>query len=92
MPEKHVVLVQFKKRIINTLLIKTAKILSLGIATLPLLGCAVGAGILFNGFILGLAHTPDCEELLFNNTMLCFAFIESFAFLLFMCFFLIYLL
>ena len=73
------------------LLIKCAKIISLGIATLPLLGCAIGAGLLFNGFIQSLAHTPDCEELLFNNTMLCFAFIESFAFLLFMCFFLIYL-
>ena len=71
------------------LLVKVAKILSLGIATLPLLGCAVGAGILFGNFIAGLARNPDAEELLFNNTMLCFAFIESFAFLLFICFFLI---
>jgi len=71
------------------LLIKVIKILAIGIATLPICGCAIGAGIMFHGLLLALAKTPDCEEILFNTAMLAFAFIESFAFLLFICFFII---
>ncbi len=50
---------------------------------MPLMGCAVGTGILFAAYLRALAYSPDLEDTLFSYTTLGFAFIESFAFLLF---------
>lgn len=65
------------------LFVKAAKVLALGIVMLPIAGCAIGTGIIFAALIRGLAYAPDLEEVLFNYTTLGFAFVESFAFLLF---------
>jgi F0F1-type ATP synthase membrane subunit c/vacuolar-type H+-ATPase subunit K len=63
------------------LFIKAAKALALGFSVLPLAGCAVATGIVFAALIRGIAYSPDLEETLFNYTILGFAFVESFAFL-----------
>ena len=65
------------------LFIKASKILALSIVVLPLAGCAVATGIIFAALIKGLSYSPDLEETLFNYATLGFAFVESFAFLLF---------
>jgi len=63
--------------------VKAAKVIALSIVVLPLAGCAVATGIIFSALIKGLSYSPDLEEILFNYTTLGFAFVESFAFLLF---------
>lgn len=65
------------------LFIKAAKVLALGVVMLPITGCAIGTGIIFSSLIRGLSFAPDLEETLFNYATLGFAFVESFAFLLF---------
>lgn len=65
------------------LFIKAAKVLSLSFVFMPLLGCAVATGLIFSSLIKGISYAPDLEETLFNYTALGFAFVESFAFLLF---------
>ena len=65
------------------LFIKAAKILSLSLTFLPLTGCAIATGLVFASLVRGISYSPDLEDVLFNYTTLGFAFIESFAFLLF---------
>jgi len=65
------------------LFVKAAKVLALSITFLPLLGCAVATGIVFAALIKGVSYSPDQEDVLLNYTTLGFAFIESFAFMLF---------
>ena len=65
------------------LFVKAAKVLALSITFLPLLGCAVATGIVFAALIKGVSYSPDQEDVLFNYTTLGVAFIESFAFMLF---------
>lgn len=65
------------------LFVKAAKVLALSTVVLPLAGCAIATGIIFAALIKGLSYSPDLEETLFNYTTLGFAFVESFAFLLF---------
>lgn len=50
---------------------------------MPLAGCAIATGLVFSALIKGISYAPDVEEILFNYTTLGFAFVESFAFLLF---------
>lgn len=65
------------------LFIKAAKVLALSLTFTPLMGCAVATGLIFASLIRGIAYAPDLEEVLFNYAALGFAFVESFAFLLF---------
>ena len=65
------------------LFVKAAKVIALSIVVLPLTGCAIATGIIFAALIKGISYSPDLEETLFNYTTLGFAFVESFAFLLF---------
>lgn len=65
------------------LFIKAAKVLAFGITFLPLIGCAIGTGILFSALVKGCAYAPEQEDVIFNYAMLGFAFIETFAFMLF---------
>jgi F0F1-type ATP synthase membrane subunit c/vacuolar-type H+-ATPase subunit K len=67
----------------DLLFIKAAKVLSLSFVFMPLMGCAVATGLIFASLIKGISYAPDLEEVLFNYTTLGFAFVESFAFLLF---------
>jgi len=65
------------------LFVKAAKIIALSTVVMPLAGCAIATGIIFASLIKSIAYSPDLEETLFNYTTLGFAFVESFAFLLF---------
>jgi F0F1-type ATP synthase membrane subunit c/vacuolar-type H+-ATPase subunit K len=60
------------------LFVKALKALALAHAIGPLVGCALGLGIVFNGFIRAVAYAPDMEDALFSHAMLGFALIESF--------------
>lgn len=65
------------------LFVKAAKVIAISITILPLTGCAIGTGFIFASMLRALSYSPDMEEVLFNYTTLGFAFVESFAFLLF---------
>lgn len=64
------------------LFIKASKVLGLSLVFMPLTGCAIATGLIFSALIKGIAYAPDVEETLFNRTILGFAFVESFAFIL----------
>lgn len=66
------------------LFVKAAKVLALSITFLPLAGCAMATGFIFSALVKGVAYAPEQEDVLFNYTTLGFAFIESFAFMLFL--------
>lgn len=65
------------------LFVKAAKVIAVSITFLPLTGCALGTGFIFASMLRALSYSPDMEDILFNYTILGFAFVESFAFLLF---------
>ena len=67
----------------SVLFVKAAKAISLGILFIPFTGCAIGVGLIFASLLKSVSYAPDYEEILFNYAMLGFAFIETFAFLLF---------
>jgi len=58
--------------------IKALKSVAMAHALTPLAGCAAGLGLVFNGFLRGVAYSPELEDILFSHTMLGFALIESF--------------
>jgi F0F1-type ATP synthase membrane subunit c/vacuolar-type H+-ATPase subunit K len=66
------------------LFVKAAKVIALSVTFLPLMGCAVATGLVFSALIKGISYSPEQEDVLFNYTTLGFAFIESFAFMLFL--------
>ena len=65
------------------LFVKAAKVVALSIAFLPLTGCAIGTGLIFASLLKSLSYAPDSEESLFSYAALGFAFVESFALMLF---------
>jgi len=65
------------------LFVKAAKVIALSVTFLPLMGCAVATGLVFSALIKGISYSPEQEDVLFNYSILGFAFIESFAFMLF---------
>jgi F0F1-type ATP synthase membrane subunit c/vacuolar-type H+-ATPase subunit K len=58
--------------------IKALKSVAMAHALVPLVGCAGGLGVVFNGFVRSISYAPDMEDALFSHTMLGFALIESF--------------
>lgn len=74
--------IYFFKFFFVLLFVKASKALALSIAFLPILGCALGTGILFAALVRALSYSPDNEDVLFNYAALGFAFIETFAFIL----------
>lgn len=65
------------------LFVKAAKVVALSIAFLPLTGCAIGTGLIFAALLKSLSYAPDSEESLFSYAALGFAFVETFALMLF---------
>jgi F0F1-type ATP synthase membrane subunit c/vacuolar-type H+-ATPase subunit K len=63
--------------------VKSAKIIALGFVFLPFAGCAIGTGLLYASLLKSLSYAPDMEDSLFGYSTLAFAFIETFALLLF---------
>lgn len=57
---------------------------------LPIAFAALSTGILFAGFNIAVSRNPDEAETLFNNTLMGFAFIETFIFLSFFIGFVVY--
>lgn len=66
------------------LFVKSAKILSLGLVFLPFTGCAIATGLVYASLIKAMSYAPDMEDILFGYSTLAFAFIETFALLLFL--------
>jgi F0F1-type ATP synthase membrane subunit c/vacuolar-type H+-ATPase subunit K len=65
------------------LFVKAAKVIALSLVFMPLTGCAIATGMIFASLLKSMSYAPDYEEVLFNNAVLGFAFVETFAFLLF---------
>ena len=65
------------------LFVKSAKILSLGMVFTPFAGCAIGTGLVYGALLRSVSYWPDMEDVLFAYSSLAFAFIETFALLLF---------
>ena len=65
------------------LFVKSFKVLSLGLVFTPFAGCAVATGLIFAALLRALAYSPDMEDTLFAYAALGFAFVETFALLLF---------
>jgi F0F1-type ATP synthase membrane subunit c/vacuolar-type H+-ATPase subunit K len=65
------------------LFVKAAKVVALSITFLPLTGCAIGTGLIFASLLKSLSYAPDSEESLFSYAALGFAFVETFALMLF---------
>lgn len=63
---------------VGLVFVKAMKSLAMAHALVPLAGCAVGLGAVFNGFLKGVSYSPDLEDALFSHAMLGFALIESF--------------
>lgn len=65
------------------LFIKAAKSIAIANLFAPIGGIAVGTGILYAGLMRSVAYAPDSYGRLFNIAVIGFAFIETFAFMLF---------
>ena len=61
---------------------KAAKVLGVATTFTPLLGCAIGTGLIYSALIKGISYAPDQEETLFNYASIGFAFVETFFFAL----------
>ena len=72
------------------LLVLAVKTLVMGGCMLPIAFCASGTGILFSGYNLALSRNPEENEVLFNATLMGFAFIETFMFISFVFGFAVY--
>ena len=62
--------------------IRAIKSLALGVAVLPLGGCAIGVGMIFSGLMQAETYAPELSSMLFGRAMLAFALVESFMFLI----------
>ena len=62
------------------LFVKAAKIFAAALALAPLTGCAIATGIVFGQLLIASAYNPDDKNNFFANTLLAFAFIETFCF------------
>lgn len=65
------------------LFVKSAKAIAISLVFAPITGCAIATGLIFASLLRGLAYAPDQEEVLFNYSIIGFAFVETFAFMLF---------
>jgi len=72
------------------LFVKAAKAIAFSITFLPITGCAIATGIIFAALVKGISYAPEQEEVLFNYATLGFAFVETFAFILFVIVILVY--
>ena len=63
------------------LFVKAAKVISIAILFLPLTGACVGTGLIFGSLIRAAAYAPAQADTLFNYSILGFAFIETFVFM-----------
>ena len=62
------------------LFVKAAKLFAASLALAPLTGCAMATGAVFGKFFVATSKAPDSRNFFFANTLLAFAFIETFCF------------
>jgi F-type H+-transporting ATPase subunit c len=60
-------------------MLEAGKMIAAGIASLGLLGGAIGAGLVFSSLVAGVAKNPSLKAQLFSLTILGFALIEALA-------------
>lgn len=77
------------KTVFYATIVTAAKSIGAGLATIGLAGAGAGIGILFAGFVHGLARSPFHADLLFRYTILGFALTEAMGLLAIMMAFLI---
>lgn len=58
-------------------MLKAAKLIGAGLATIGLAGAAVGIGLIFAGLIQGTSRNPSLRDVLFNQAILGFALTEA---------------
>lgn len=63
------------------MLVVSFKLLLMGFSMFPISFAALGAGILFGSYNLSIARNPEEKTTLFGNTMMWFAFLETFVFM-----------
>jgi len=57
------------------------KTVATALCLLPLLGCALGIGIIFAGLLYGISRNPSAYDVVFGISLLGLAMIELFAFI-----------
>lgn len=63
------------------MLVTSFKLLLMGFSMFPVAAAALAAGLVFGAYNLALARNPEEKNTLFSNTMMWFAFIETFMFI-----------
>lgn len=58
-------------------MLKAAKLIGAGLATIGVGGAAVGIGVIFAGLIQGTSRNPSLRAVLFNQAILGFALTEA---------------
>jgi len=61
------------------MLLKSAKLIGAGLATISLAGAGVGIGVVFSALIISIARNPSLSKQLFTYTLLGFALTEAIA-------------
>jgi F-type H+-transporting ATPase subunit c len=61
------------------MLLKSAKLVGAGLATVSLAGAGVGIGVVFASLVLSVARNPSLTKQLFTYTLLGFALTEAIA-------------
>jgi F-type H+-transporting ATPase subunit c len=75
--------------LLNEVLLKCAKLIGAGIATVGLAGAGVGIGVVFGALMLAFSRNPSLQKNLFTYAMLGFTLTEAVALLALMMAFLI---
>lgn len=61
------------------MLLKSAKLVGAGLATVSLAGAGVGIGVVFASLVMSVARNPSLTKQLFTYTLLGFALTEAIA-------------
>ncbi len=75
--------------VLNEIIVKSAKLIGAGMATVGLAGAGVGIGIVFGALMLSFSRNPNLQKNLFSYAMLGFTLTEAMGLLAIMMAFLI---
>ena len=75
--------------VLNEIILKSAKLIGAGMATVGLAGAGVGIGIVFGALMLAFSRNPNLQKNLFSYAMLGFTLTEVMGLLAIMMAFLI---
>jgi F-type H+-transporting ATPase subunit c len=63
--------------VLNEIIVKSAKLIGAGMATVGLAGAGVGIGIVFGALMLSFSRNPNLQKNLFSYAMLGFTLTEA---------------